>query len=76
MTLRNSLKSLLSLVLGLPILQVVLVWVSGLLSAMGDIAAAGVLGQVNTATRVIWIVSVVALVVVLAVQALDKPENQ
>ena len=76
MTLRTSLITLLVLVLGLPLLQMVLIWVVGLLSAMGDVAAAGVLQHVNTATRVIWLASVVGLIVVLSLKALDQPDRE
>lgn len=70
--LRIALKTLLALVLGLPILSVVLTWVTGLLAAMGDAGAATVLGYINIASRVIWLVSLVGIVVVLGLESLDR----
>lgn len=76
MTSRTAVRLLLLLVLGLPILQAVFAWVGGLLTAMGDAATAEVLGYVNTATRIAWLVSVVGLVVVLAVHSLEEPREK
>ena len=72
---RIAVKVLLALVLGLPLLQAVFVWVSGLLDAMGDRATTAVLGHVNTALGIFWLVSVVGLVVALALQSLDEPRD-
>lgn len=72
---RTSVKLLLGLVLGLPILQAVFVWVGGLLAAMGDETAANVLGSVNTVTGIAWLASVVGLVVMLAIRSLEQPPN-
>lgn len=72
MNLRTALISLLVLVIGLPILSVVLTWVAGLLTAMGDTGAANVLGHVNTAVRVLWLVAIVGNVVVLALETLER----
>jgi hypothetical protein len=74
--LRTALKSLLTLVLGLPILSVVLAWIAGLLAAMGDADAANVLGHINTATRVLWLVSLVGIVVVLGLESLDRAREE
>jgi hypothetical protein len=74
--LRTALISLLVLVLGLPILSVVLTWVAGLLTAMGDNAAANVLSHINTAVRVLWLVALVGNVVVLALEALDRSREE
>jgi len=73
MNLRCSVKLLLVSVLGLPILQAVLTWVTGLLKAMGDPAAAAVVGYVNTAAQVTWLVCVVGLLITLAIRSLDEP---
>jgi hypothetical protein len=73
--LRTALKSLLILVLGLPIASVVLTWVAGLLAAMGDANAANVLSHINTAVRVIWLVSLVGIVVVLGLESLDRDRD-
>ncbi len=76
MNARSAVRLLLALVLGLPILLAVFSWVGGLLGAMGDAAAAGVLSHVGTATRVAWLVCVVALVVALALQSLDGDSGE
>lgn len=76
MNLRTALISLLVLVLGLPILSVMLTWVAGLLSAMGDPAAANVLSHINTAVRVFWLVALVGNVVVLALESLDRTREE
>ena len=75
MNLRTALKCSLLLVLGLPIVSVVLSWVTGLLAAMGDTAAANVLTHLNTATRVGWLVSLVALVVALGIDAVERSHD-
>ncbi|QEG33007.1 hypothetical protein [Bythopirellula goksoeyrii] len=76
MNLRNSLKTLLVLVLGLPILLAVLGWVAGLFAAMGDDVTAKVLGHISTGARVIWLVCLVAAVVVLAMQSLELTREE
>ena len=76
MNLRNSLKTLLIFVLGLPILLAVLGWVAGLLTAMGDETTATVLGHISTAARVIWLVCLVGVIVVLAMQSLDQTREE
>ncbi len=76
MSSRTVVKLLLVLVLGLPVLQASLVWIGGLLGAMGDATTATVLSSVNTATGVVWLVSVVALVVALAIRTLDEPREE
>jgi hypothetical protein len=72
---RCAVKLMLALTLGLPLLQAILVWVGGLLTAMGDATTSAVLGHVNTATGIVWLVSVVGLVVALALQSLDEPHD-
>lgn len=76
MNLRTALISLLVLVLGLPILSVVLTWVTGLLTAMGDTAAANALSHINTAVRVLWLAALVGNVVVLALESLDRSREE
>jgi hypothetical protein len=73
MTLRAAVRLLLMLVLGLPLVQAILMWVGGLLRAMGDETAAEVTGGVNTGVGVLWIVMLVGLVVALAFDSLDRP---
>ena len=75
MNLRNSLKTALVFVLGLPLLLVVLQWVAGLVTAMGDNATAHVLGHLGTACRVLWLVALVGTIVVLALQSLDHSRD-
>ncbi len=72
---RTAVKLLLAFVLGLPLLQAVLVWVGRLLTAMGDPTTNSVLEHVSTAIGIVWLVSVVGLVVALAVQSLDQPQD-
>jgi hypothetical protein len=74
--LRTALITLLVLVLGLPILSVMLTWVAGLLTAMGDTSAANVLTHINTAVRILWLVALVGNVVVLALEMLDRSREE
>ena len=60
-------RSLFSLVA----LQTLLFWVSGLLAAMGDQAAANFLQRVNLGAAILWLVSLVGLIVLLAVLAVS-----
>jgi hypothetical protein len=71
----SAVKLMLALTLGLPLLQAVLMWVGGLLTAMGDPVTSKVLGHISTATGIAWLVSVVGLVVALALQSLDEPHD-
>jgi hypothetical protein len=73
MHLRTTLKVLLTLAIGLPVLEAVLVWAAGLLAATGDAAAASVLRQINVAAGVLWILTLVAIVIALAVKAVLEP---
>ena len=59
--------------LALPLVAAVLVWVAGLLRAMGDEAGATAVGYVGTACQVIWLVSLVGLLVTLARSLLSEP---
>lgn len=72
---RSAIKLMLGLVLGLPVVTIVLHWVSGLLKAMEDSSAATVLGYVSTAVGVLWILAVVGLVVAMAVETLDDGDD-
>lgn len=76
MNLRTALKCLLFAVLGLPLLSVVLTWVVGLLAAMGDAGGASAFKFINTAAQVLWLVSLVGLVVVLALEALERSREE
>ena len=73
MTLRSAAKTLLAMALGLPIVQVVLFWVGGLLASMGDQTGARIIQHVGTACQVLWAVSVVGLVIALALVVLNEP---
>lgn len=75
MTLRNALQTLLVLVLTLPLVAAVLVWVVGLLRAMGDEAGAAVVGHVGTGCQVVWLVCLVGLLVTLALHSLQEPSR-
>jgi len=78
MTLRSAAKTLVVLVLSLPVVQAVLVWVRGLLVSMGDDAGDAIIGHVGTACQVLWSISLVGLVIVLALVVLDErpPEKR
>lgn len=73
MSLRNAVKALLVLVLSLPLVAAVLVWVVGLMRAMGDADGATVVGYVGTACQVTWLVCLVGLLVTLALHTLREP---
>ena len=72
MTPRSAAKTLLVLSLALPLIQAVLVWVSGLLRAMGDAAGAEIVRHVGTACQVVWTIGLVGLVIVLALVVLNE----
>jgi hypothetical protein len=72
MNLRSAAKTLLVISLALPVVQAVLVWVAGLLTAMGDAAGAAIIGHVGTACQVVWTISLVGLVIMLALIVLNE----
>jgi hypothetical protein len=77
MTLRSAAKTLLTLTIGLPMVQAVLIWVRGLLASMGDDAGAEIIRHVGTACQVVWSISLIGLVVVLAIIVLnERPPSQ
>jgi hypothetical protein len=78
MTLRSATTTLLVLVLALPVAQIVLLWVRGLLLSMGDPDGAAMIGHVGTACQVAWALCLVGLVVVLALVSLNdrSPEEK
>jgi hypothetical protein len=76
MTLRFALKWLVVFVLGLPVVQAVLLWAGGLLKAMGDAAGANAVGRISTAAGVLWLICLVGLVVVLALESLQRERSQ
>jgi hypothetical protein len=75
--LRTTVKYLLVLTLALPLVAVVLVWVGGLLRAMGDAAGATAVGYVGTACQVAWLVCLVGLLVTLSITVLgERPTEE
>jgi hypothetical protein len=72
MTLRSAAKTLLVLALALPVVQAVLLWVRGLLAGMGDDAGARILTHVGTACQVLWTISFVGLMIVVAIIVLNE----
>jgi uncharacterized membrane protein len=77
MTLRSATKTLLVLVLALPVAQIVLIWVRGLLTSMGDAEGAAIIGHVGTICLIIWALCLVMLVIVLSLIVLnDRPPEE
>lgn len=77
MMLRTTVKYLLVLTLALPLVAAVLVWVGGLLRAMGDAAGATVVGYVGIACQVAWLVCLVGLLVTLSIMVLgERPTEE
>jgi hypothetical protein len=72
MTLRSATKTLLVLTLALPVVQCVLIWVRGLLTSMGDQQGGVIIGHVGTVCQVLWSISLVGLVIVLALVVLNE----
>ena len=66
------------LVLALPVAQIVLIWVRGLLKSMGDAEGGAIIGHVGTVCQVVWAVCLVALVIVSSLIVLNgrPPEQQ
>ena len=75
MTLRKVIGWLVGLALGLPLGEALLVWVGGLLSAMGDASAAQMLARINVALGVLWLASLVGLVIALGLKAAWEPRR-
>jgi Na+-driven multidrug efflux pump len=77
MSLRSATKTLLVLVLALPVAQIVLIWVRGLLKSMGDAEGGAIIGLVGTACQVVWALCLVALVIVVSLAVLnDRPQKE
>jgi len=72
MTLRSAAKTLLVFALALPIVQATLLWIGGLLTAMGDLGGADIVRHVASGCQVVWAVGLVGLVVVLAFVVLNE----
>ena len=75
---RSATKTLLVLALALPVVHIVLVWVAGLLTGTGDAAGAAIIGRVGLLCQVVWAVSLVGLVILLALATLAEgpPEGE
>lgn len=69
---RQAVKWLLIAALGLPLAQSLLAWIAGLLTAMGDSAAAHVLQRCGTAVSVLWVIALVSLLIALAIRSLGE----
>jgi hypothetical protein len=76
MTLRSAAKTLLVLALALPVVQAVLVWVGGLLTAMGDAGGAEIVRQIGTACQVTWAVALVGLVIVIGLVVVNEESRE
>jgi hypothetical protein len=72
MTLHSATKTLVVLALALPVIQVVLIWVRGLLTSMGDNDGATIIGHVGTGCLAAWPISLVGLVIVIALLVLKQ----
>ena len=69
---RSAAKTLLVLVLALPVAQIVLFWVRGLVMSMGDMDGGAIIGHVGTVCQVAWALCVVALVIVVSLIVLQE----
>jgi hypothetical protein len=76
MTLRSAAKTLLLLAVALPIVGAVLVWVAGLLQAMGDPAGVHIIVYFGVVCEVVWSISLVGLVIILAIITLNEPPER
>ena len=78
LALRSAAKTLLVLVLALPVAQIVLLWVRGLLTTMGDADGGAFIGHVGMLCMAVWALCLVALVIVLSLIILNdrSPEEQ
>ena len=75
---RQALKILLVLALALPVVYIVLVWVAGLLTGMGDAGGALFVSRVGLLCQILWAVSLAGLVIVLSLLTLNEgpPEGE
>lgn len=73
MQLRSATIFLLLLALVLPVAQGVLYWVALLLGAMQDAPGAAIVGRIVLVCGAVWVIDLVALVIVLALQTLATP---
>ena len=76
MNLRSATKTLLVLVLALPVAQIVLIWVRGLLTSMGDADGGAIISHVSTICQVVWALCLVALVIALSLVVLNDRSSE
>jgi hypothetical protein len=74
--LRRALVVLIAVALVLPIVTLILLGTSRLLSAMDDQAGAGVLDRLALAAGVLWAIDLVVLVIVQGLHTLGPPHNR
>ena len=76
MTLRTSLKTLLGMAIGLPIIQSVLIGLRYILLSMGDEGGAAFIVRVGHACLALWLVTLVGLLVVTAVVVISEKRTR
>jgi hypothetical protein len=76
MTLRSATKTLVVLSLALPVVNIVLLWVRGLVMNMGDVKGAEMLGHLGTLCQVTWAAGLVGLVIVVALATLNNGPSE
>jgi hypothetical protein len=75
MRLRFPLKTLLVAALALPVVECVLLGVRYLVLSMGDASGAALIGHIANVCLIIWMLSVVGLVILLAAIESLKPSE-
>ena len=76
MTLRSATKWLVVLALALPVIQAVLLWVRALLRGMNDAQGAAIIATVSMVCQVVWSVSLVGLLILVAIIVLNEPPRE
>ena len=72
---RRFVLTLISVTIFLPIILCVVLGVAALLDAMGDTVGGGVLHRIALAGGVLWVVDLIGLVLVLAINTLRGPNE-
>lgn len=75
MTLRTTVKALLGITLGAPVVIAILVWVRVLLGAMDDAGGVAAVDRISLAVGVAWLAAVIGLVVALAAVYLNSVDD-
>ena len=70
---RRILAVLVVVALVLPVALCVLLGIARLLGAMGDAAGAAVLDRLGLAGGILWVIALIGLLLVLAIQAIAPP---